>query len=93
MNPEAPWQFITRRQILQSLAAAGGCALLPSKLLSAASWQARNGDEAFLDDLERQGCLFFWEQASPTTGQVLDRARNDLGGSRDPRRMASIAAT
>ena len=24
---------------------------------------------------------------------LLDRARNDLGGSRDPRRMASIAAT
>lgn len=50
-------------------------------------------DEAFLDDLERQGCLYFWEQASPKTGQVLDRAQNDLGGARDPRRMASIAGT
>ena len=52
-----------------------------------------DGDEAFLDDLERQACLFFWEQGSPHTGQVLDRARNDLGGARDPRRMASIAAS
>jgi len=43
--------------------------------------------------LERQGCLFFWEQGSEKTGQVLDRARNDLGGKRDSRTMASIAAT
>jgi hypothetical protein len=51
------------------------------------------GDEAFLEELERRACLFFWEQGSSATGQVLDRARNDLGGARDPRRMASIAAT
>src|SRR5208337_2210395 len=57
------------------------------------AWKLSREDEAFLDDLERQGCLFFWEQASPDTGQVLDRARNDLAGARDPRRMASIAAT
>ena len=50
-------------------------------------------DEAFLDDLIRQGCLYFYEQASPQTGQVLDRSRNNLAGARDPRRMASIAAT
>jgi hypothetical protein len=56
-------------------------------------WKASKEDEAFLDDLERQGTLFFWEQGSPKTGQVLDRARNDLAGGRDPRRMASIAAT
>jgi len=56
-------------------------------------WRPKPGDEAFLDDLQRQGCLFFWEQASDKTGQVLDRARNDLNGARDPRRMASIAAT
>jgi hypothetical protein len=51
-------------------------------------------DEDFLDDLERQGCAFFWEQASEKTGQNLDRARNDVRGSaRDSRRMASIAST
>src|SRR5579859_7144445 len=85
--------FLTRRQVLQSLAAAGTCAVIPSRLRALGTWQPKPGDEAFLDDLGRQGCLFFWEQASPTTGQVLDRARNDLGGSLDPRHMASIAAT
>ena len=51
-------------------------------------------DEALLDDLQRRGCLYFAEQASPRTGQVLDRAKsqND-SGALDPRRMASIAAT
>lgn len=51
-------------------------------------------DEALLDDLERRGCLYFTEQASPHTGQVLDRARwVNSTGKLDPRRMASIAAT
>jgi len=50
-------------------------------------------DEALLDEMEKSGSLFFWEQGSPNTGQVLDRARHDLNGARDPRRMASIAAT
>jgi len=52
-------------------------------------------DEAFLDDMQRRACLFFVEQASPTTGQVLDRASaNNTDGKLDPnRRMASIAAT
>jgi hypothetical protein len=55
-------------------------------------------DEAFLDDMQRRACLFFVEQASPTTGQVLDRAAAintplDIPANIDPRRMASIAAT
>lgn len=51
-------------------------------------------DEAFLDDLERRGCQFFAEQASATTGQVLDRAASiNIDGKIDDRRMASIAAT
>jgi len=51
-------------------------------------------DEAFLDDLQRRGCLFFAEQSSPHTGQVLDRARwVNSSGAIDSRRMASIAAT
>jgi len=81
--------------MLVGTAAAAGCALLPSGIANAGAWQPAKAkaDEDFLDDLGRQACLFFWEQASPATGQVLDRARNDLGGTRDPRRMASIAAT
>jgi len=83
-----------RRQILKAIAATTGCALAPRALaMKDAAWKTNKEDEAFLNDLERQGCLFFWEQASPKTGAVLDRARNDLSGGRDPRRMASIAAT
>jgi hypothetical protein len=51
-------------------------------------------NEAFLDDMQRRACLYFVEQASPNTGQVLDRsAANNMNGKLDPRRMASIAAT
>jgi hypothetical protein len=51
-------------------------------------------NEALLDNIERSGCLFFAEQASFDTGQVLDRARwVNSTGKLDSRRMASIAAT
>jgi hypothetical protein len=77
------------------MAMAAGCALLPGSFASGGDSRERSKeDEAFLDDLERQGCLFFWEQASPGTGQILDRARTDLpNGQRDARRMASTAST
>jgi hypothetical protein len=56
--------------------------------------QLAPADEAFLDDMQRHGCLYFLEQASPTNGQVLDRAANfNTTGKLDPRRMSSIAAT
>jgi hypothetical protein len=85
---------MNRRQVLRTLAAAAGCVLLPQDMAFADEpWKATHEDEAFLDDLERQGCLFFWEQGSPNSGQILDRARNDLTGGRDPRTMASIAST
>ncbi len=79
--------------MLTAMAATIGYALMPAGIAHADGWVPKEGDEAFLDDLERQGCLFFWEQGSPATGQILDRARNDLGGARDSRRIASIAAT
>jgi hypothetical protein len=86
--------IVNRRQMLRTVAAAAGCAMVPKDMAFASEpWKASKEDEAFLDDLERQGCLFFWEQGSPNTGQVLDRARHDLAGARDPRTMASIAAT
>jgi len=85
---------MTRRLVLRAMAAAAGCALVPAGVLFADSLSERSSEnEDFLEDLERQGCLFFWEQGSERTGQILDRARNDLGGARDPRRIASIAAT
>lgn len=50
-------------------------------------------DEAFLDEMERLGCLYFVEQAGPHNGQVLDRAAAASTGRLDTRRMSSIAAT
>ena len=87
---------MTRRHLLRAMAVAAGCAVVSPAIASASavfSPPLDSGDEAFLDDLERLGCLYFWEQGSRHTGQVLDRARYDLNGARDPRRMASIAAT
>ena len=85
---------INRRQVLKGIAASAGCAMAPGAVeFASRDGQLTQEDEAFLDDLERQGCLFFWEQGSPQTGQILDRARNNLTGGRDPRRMASIAST
>ncbi|HKP88315.1 MAG TPA: glucoamylase family protein [Blastocatellia bacterium] len=52
------------------------------------------GDRAFLEDLSRREFRFFWEQADPRTGLVLDRARTD-GSPNDEahRNVASIAST
>src|SRR5258708_1775151 len=47
-------------------------------------------DDQFLDEIERATFLYFWEQASSTTGQVKDRA---VAGGNDSRTVASIAAT
>ena len=47
-------------------------------------------DDEFLDEMERATFEFFWDEASPSTGLVKDRAR--LNGH-DDRPMASIAAT
>src|SRR5256886_2864397 len=51
-------------------------------------------DAAFLEDLERRSFQFFWDQANPRTGLVLDRTRTD-GSAADEnhRAVASIAAT
>jgi hypothetical protein len=85
---------MNRRQMLKTMAAATGCTLLPRCAVFAREpWKPTAEDDVFLDDLQRQACLFFWEQGSPDTGQILDRARNNLTGARDPRRMASIAST
>lgn len=52
--------------------------------------QPQLSDDALLDQIQRAGFLFFWEQASPTTGLVKDRALA-VGG--DTRTVASIAGT
>jgi hypothetical protein len=47
-------------------------------------------DDQFLDQIQRAIFLFFWEQASPTTGMVKDRA---FASGNDTRTVSSIAAT
>ncbi len=47
-------------------------------------------DDQLMEDIEKAGFLFFWEQADPTTGQVKDRA---LAAGNDSRTISSIAAT
>jgi len=48
-------------------------------------------DDQFLDQTEQAAFLYFWEQASATTGQVKDRAY--ATGVNDTRTLSSIAAT
>jgi hypothetical protein len=51
-------------------------------------------DRAFIEDLEHRSFDYFWEQADPGTGLVLDRARVDGGRAKGPSRdIASTAAT
>jgi hypothetical protein len=51
-------------------------------------------DLDFLEDMQHAACLYFIEQAEPSTGQVLDRATNkNTTGKLDSRFVASIAAT
>ena len=51
---------------------------------------ARLSQTDLLEEIERRAFRYFWEQASPRTGQVRDRARTT---GREERRMSSIAAT
>ncbi len=47
-------------------------------------------DDQLLDDIERAAFQFFWNEASPATGLVKDRA---LANGGDTRTLASIAST
>jgi len=48
------------------------------------------GDEQLLEEIERTAFLFFWKEASSSTGLVKDRALVNGG---DSRQLASVAAT
>jgi hypothetical protein len=91
-----------RRKVLEMMASAALLPQLPAFAAQAAPKSPATSllpeDEAFLDDMQRRGCLFFVEQAGAKSGQVLDRAAAvstplNLPVKRDPRPMASIAAT
>jgi len=94
---------MNRRRLLKLFASSAALPALPAVLRAqervasgaeTAAYKLTAGDNSFLDELERRACMFFLDQGSPTTGQVLDRAKAFAApGMRDPRRMASIAAT
>jgi hypothetical protein len=78
--------------------------LLASPLLAATAYQKQarlpfvepsgapyqGTDDQLLDEIQRASFDFFWNQASPNTGQVKDRA---LANGNDSHTMSSIAAT
>ncbi len=96
--------MFTRRQVLNySAKAALACpaASLALAMMSCGGSPAAPGttpppvtlptsDDAFLDQIQQAIFLFFWEQASPTTGLAKDRA---LAAGNDTSTVASIAAT
>jgi hypothetical protein len=91
---------ITRRTAARIIAGSlASGVVLPSLSSQLAVSEPRPGalnpeENAFLDEMERQACLYFYEQADPATGQVLDRANNHTTtGQMDPRFASSIAAT
>jgi hypothetical protein len=65
---------------------------LPARLFHSdpTKYRFTKTEDAFLEELERASFAFFWEQASPITGQVEDRGPAD-GGKR--RNISSVAAT
>ncbi len=91
MQPDQP---LTRRQWLRlsALGIAGsaltGCA--PKTPVTSPDPPYGAPDDQFLDEIERASFSYFWEQASPITGQILDRS---LLNGKETRKMASIAAT
>lgn len=92
---------LTRRELLR--AGAAGILLAPFGSLNIACSNKKDAaapapsgkpyegtDEQLLDEIQRASFKFFWDEASPNTGQVKDRATYD---GKDQRRMSSIAAT
>ena len=81
--------------MLQLLSAATAAAAIPAYASPTLPDGVTAADDAFLDDMQRRATLFFFEQADPASGQVLDRAYwdNTDGKLRSIRPLASIAAT
>lgn len=94
MEYQAVPMISTRRQFLRG--ALTGAVVLPLAVKTLASELPLSRpdlelrDSALLDELERSAFEFFWNEANPRSGLLLDRANADGGSSR---RKASIAAT
>jgi hypothetical protein len=63
---------------------------VPQPFVEPAGASYEGTDEQLLDEVQRASFEFFWNEASPSTGQVKDRA---LANGNDSRKMSSIAAT
>ena len=96
-------RIVSRRHVLVSAVlataiAVGGCASRAPSQTADARVQAgapplAAADEALLEDLSKRSFMFFWEQASPATGIVRDRARTAGSPVDGPARdVGSIAA-
>lgn len=96
MSCPTPATSLSRREWLARL----GRTMLVSPLLNmavismscAGSGTSNSGpppptDDQFLDEIERATFLYFWEQASSTTGQVKDRA---FTGGNDSRTVSVL---
>jgi hypothetical protein len=88
--------FLTRRELLElfkASALAAPLAWLPtgcSQKTSISSSSSLQTDDQILDEIQRATFNFFWNEVSPATGQVKDRA---LANGNDTRTVSSIAAT
>jgi hypothetical protein len=82
----------SRREFLCSAAGASLAAQsLRAALPSEAQQPLKPEDRVFLEDFAHRCVRYFWEQADPHSGIVLDRARND--GARAGNNIGSTAAT
>jgi hypothetical protein len=90
---------LTRRSVLHLLASAAAATALPSAAQKKSTPPPQPtltpADDAFLDDMQRRATRFFYEQADPANGQILDRAyaKNTDGKLNSRRPLSSIAAT
>ena len=89
-----PNSSLSRRSALQLLAGASAAMAIPARAMQATPALAA-ADDALLDDMERRAAQYFWEQADPANGQILDRAYADNSNGKLSSRnsLASIAAT
>jgi hypothetical protein len=62
----------------------------PLSLGDPANYRFSSAEDALLEEVERAGFRYFWEEANPYTGLVKDRSQAD---GPDSRTTASIAAT
>jgi hypothetical protein len=102
-GPKAITPDLRRRELLATLAKVAGASCLGSAALLLPGCGGGSTlpppppgdgypgtDDQLLDEIEKAGFLFFWEQVDPSTGQAKDRA---LAAGNDTRTVSSIAAT